>query len=64
MQLGGSLLLCPEGGVGVEGGAGNDSETGEGLALLSEGDAEVAAGGGERRVSHEGLDNAAVDAGF
>ena len=40
MQLGGSLLLCPEGGVGVEGGAGNVSETGEGLALLSEGDAE------------------------
>ena len=64
MQPGGSPSFWARRRVSVEGGAGNDSETGEGLALLSEGDAEVAAGGGEGCVSHEGLDDAAVDAGF
>ena len=56
--------LCPELGAGVEGGAGNDCEAVKGRSLLGEGDAEVAAGGGERRVSHEGLDDATVYAGL
>lgn len=34
----------------------------QGRSLLAGGDAEVAAGGGQRTVSHEGVDDATVDA--
>lgn len=34
----------------------------QGRSLLAGGDAEVAAGGGQGTVSHEGLDDATVDA--
>ena len=57
-------FIIPWGGIGVEGGAGNDWEAIEGCPLLGEGDAEVAAGGGQGGVSHEGLDDAAVDTFF